>query len=301
MVQIAVLLSSVRSNTGQLSCAICNCNVKNELLWNAHIQSKKHKESVLNLKAQSNKVETKHYAVNKKVVSQNDDSSTFAKPTLPDSKRKQSVGDDEQSELAAKKLKVDEESVNKSEGNSLPSDFFDSGSASSTSTNTTEEAKLTANSLVGKYDDDEEDSEDEDEENDSGKNETANEQQPVKGTLPEGFFDDPVVDANVRHVEYKPKIDVEYEKFQKEIAKEEQKSDAIVEVDDVEAQLARDTLEVVEQLVCEEKIDTLRKAREMMKAKQLAAANARKKLDNDSDDDSEESEDEFFDWRAKKA
>ncbi|RDD40652.1 Zinc finger protein 830 [Trichoplax sp. H2] len=32
------------SNTGQLSCAICNCNVKNELLWNAHIQSKKHKE-----------------------------------------------------------------------------------------------------------------------------------------------------------------------------------------------------------------------------------------------------------------
>lgn len=50
--------------------------------------------------------------------------------------------------------------------------------------------------------------------------------------------------------------------------------------------------------VYEEKIDTLKKAREMIKAKHQEAM-ARKEAD--SDDDSEESEDDFFDWRAKKA
>lgn len=32
------------NNAGQLFCVLCNAPVKNELLWNAHIQSKKHKE-----------------------------------------------------------------------------------------------------------------------------------------------------------------------------------------------------------------------------------------------------------------
>lgn len=32
------------NSLGQLFCVLCNAPVKSELLWNAHVQSKKHKE-----------------------------------------------------------------------------------------------------------------------------------------------------------------------------------------------------------------------------------------------------------------
>lgn len=32
------------NSSGQLYCVLCNGPVKNELLWNAHVQGKKHKE-----------------------------------------------------------------------------------------------------------------------------------------------------------------------------------------------------------------------------------------------------------------
>ena len=38
--------------------------------------------------------------------------------------------------------------------------------------------------------------------------------------LPEGFFDDPKMDAKARNVEYKDPMTEEWEKFQKSIAKE---------------------------------------------------------------------------------
>ena len=38
--------------------------------------------------------------------------------------------------------------------------------------------------------------------------------------LPEGFFDDPKMDARARNVEYKDPMTEEWEKFQKSIAKE---------------------------------------------------------------------------------
>ncbi|KAI0986818.1 hypothetical protein GJ496_004771 [Pomphorhynchus laevis] len=57
-------------------------------------------------------------------------------------------------------------------------------------------------------------------------------------SLPEGFFDNPVVDAKIRKVEYKNKIDEEYEIFQKSIAQDvlmaemvEEKEDTIREKD----------------------------------------------------------------------
>ena len=40
-------------------------------------------------------------------------------------------------------------------------------------------------------------------------------------SLPEGFFDDPKLDAKARKVEYKDPITEEWEKFQKSIQKED--------------------------------------------------------------------------------
>ena len=42
-----------------------------------------------------------------------------------------------------------------------------------------------------------------------------------KGSLPEGFFDDPKKDAKARKVEYKDPMTEEWEKFQKSIQKED--------------------------------------------------------------------------------
>ena len=42
-----------------------------------------------------------------------------------------------------------------------------------------------------------------------------------KGALPEGFFDDPKLDAKARKVEYKDPMTEEWEKFQKTIQKED--------------------------------------------------------------------------------
>eukprot|EP00731_Ephydatia_muelleri_P033566 Em0032g28a len=50
--------------------------------------------------------------------------------------------------------------------------------------------------------------------------------------LPEGFFDDPKMDARARNVEYKDPMTEEWEKFQKSIAKETDTSEALVQAAD---------------------------------------------------------------------
>lgn len=96
-------------------------------------------------------------------------------------------------------------------------------------------------------------------------------------TLPEGFFDDPIMDAKVnshcdgyvqcyfsnveilnklipkflfkaRHVEYKDPIEEEWEKFQKEIKEEVTVSSQIIEEDHEEATAERQIEEIDEQL-----------------------------------------------------
>ena len=47
-----ILSSVLRYNTlGQLTCLVCEVQVKSEILWSTHLQSRKHRESVATLKA----------------------------------------------------------------------------------------------------------------------------------------------------------------------------------------------------------------------------------------------------------
>ena len=48
---------------------------------------------------------------------------------------------------------------------------------------------------------------------------------PKGSSLPEGFFDDPKLDAKARKVEYKDPMTEEWDKFQKTIQKEDDVSD----------------------------------------------------------------------------
>ena len=69
-----------------------------------------------------------------------------------------------------------------------------------------------------------------------------------KGALPEGFFDDPIMDAKARGVAYVDKEEEEWEAFQKEIEAEETVAQNILVEDRTEATADRQIEEIDEQI-----------------------------------------------------
>ena len=67
-------------------------------------------------------------------------------------------------------------------------------------------------------------------------------------TLPEGFFDDPKLDAKARNQEYKDPKEEEWEKFLKEIREADNKSAAIIAEDQEEATNERQIDDIEEQM-----------------------------------------------------
>ncbi|XP_020899673.1 zinc finger protein 830 [Exaiptasia diaphana] len=292
------------NSLGQLFCVLCNATVKNELLWNAHVQGKKHKESLLNLKNKKNGTPSSN---SKTENSQK--SCTFAKPAevKMDIKRKNEE-DVRISESPHKKHKVSV-STNK-QSSSIPSDFFDKPSSQRTT------------SLVDQTsDDDDDDSDDDDQQQstassviqnktstsglpsdffDNKEKNTTNKARKPSEELPEGFFDDPKLDAKARHIEYKDPVELEWEKFQKEIQMENQVSEALVEEDDEVARIDRQLHELNEQSQYFLRAHDLRDKQTVIKEKVEAKATEARREDNGASSDSDDFED-FFDWRAKKA
>ncbi|EFN69202.1 Zinc finger protein 830 [Camponotus floridanus] len=125
------------------------------------------------------------------------------------------------------------------------------------------------------------------------------EEEKIKDTnltvLPEGFFDDPIMDAKVRNVEYKDPIEEEWEKFQKEIKEETAQSAQIIADDQEEATTERQMDEIEEQIRHWSRVIDLAKHMEQVQSTD-------RKQENIDDDDlsSDETEfEEFLDWRAK--
>lgn len=172
------------NSAGQLSCIVCNSVVKNELVWTAHINGRQHREKVLSLKKPA--VETQ-----------------FMKPQLiPAVKRK------------AESLTTTDGSADMPAKKGVPKDFFDNQppkfgamSAPMPTKSILKNArkpqhdcyvvKDEASTLV-------EDMETDDGFETSSEISTKNEKmisQPVDITcsnvIPEGFFDDPKMDAKV--------------------------------------------------------------------------------------------------------
>ncbi|CAG9764275.1 unnamed protein product [Ceutorhynchus assimilis] len=115
--------------------------------------------------------------------------------------------------------------------------------------------------------------------------------------LPEGFFDDPVLDAKARNQEYKDPVEVEWDKFLKEMKIVEDKSEAIIADDQDEATADRHIEEIDEQLMLLNKVLDLEKKKD-------EAIELLNKLKNEPKMDEEEIDDdvdEFLDWRQKKS
>ncbi|XP_050405307.1 zinc finger protein 830 [Patella vulgata] len=257
------------NSLGQLLCTLCGTNIKSELIWPTHLQSKSHKEFVIISKSKTNSI--------KRPIAESADE--------PHSKKsKDSKG-------------------SKSTSSGLPPDFFDNKAAKTNHQNSTALAAYSS-------------SEDEDEKppqktpslpsglptdffDSAQMTEAAEIEEPKKisDVLPEGFFDDPKMDAKVRKVEYKDKMEEEWEMFQKSMKEEAHVSEVIVEEDDELANFDRNIDEIDEQIQKLQEVNDLQNKKEAI----MKCVKDVKNNDNSSDELDEDDINDFFDWRSKKS
>ncbi|GFS21862.1 zinc finger protein 830-like [Elysia marginata] len=284
----------------QLVCVLCNNVIKNDLLWPAHILSKQHKERALALKTQG--------------------------PLKPNSthpsQEKRKGPDILEDRTSVKKKKSDTDLPSKP--SSLPSDFFDGGQKQ-TKTEVKERAKAALLAGYSSSSSEQNDSDDDcskqqpkpnnsysgsskphlhglpadffDEGNEPLETKPeASHSKKMSEVLPEGFFDDPKLDAKVRNVEYKDKEEEEWELFKKTIKEEAQVSEVIIEEEDEQVNFDRNIDEIDDQIQRWQEVENLHVKKEIIL--KSSKADTAKKEDSDEDFDEEEL-DEFLDWRSK--
>ncbi|NXC65535.1 ZN830 protein, partial [Anhinga anhinga] len=125
--------------------------------------------------------------------------------------------------------------------------------------------------------------------------------------LPEGFFDDPEVDAKVRKVDApKDQMDKEWDEFQKAMRQVNTISEAIVAEEDEEGRLDRQIGEIDEQIECYRRVELLRNRQDVMKEKLKEAMRLRATQEKEDEAIGSEDEEELHDllsqdWRVKGA
>lgn len=255
---------------GTLMCILCNTVVLSEAVWNVHINAKQHKDNITKKKQQQQELEYK---------------AQLAAVTSSIKRPPPAVAETPQ---PPKKLK----SILKNAAQPrLPDGFFESENKNSIAAPTAVVSNETEPT-------EEEETEMETEESEESK---STPQPDVKDNpLPEGFFDDPVMDAKARHVEYKDPIQEEWERFQKEMKEETSVSAQIIEDDQEEATAERQIQEIDEQMRNWSRVLDLELKKEKVKTEAVKSANEGMQEASTEDDD-EEDFDEFLDWRAKKS
>ncbi|XP_014469141.1 PREDICTED: zinc finger protein 830 [Dinoponera quadriceps] len=263
------------TDSGQLMCILCKSTVRNETVWPVHLNSKIHKENIA--LAKKTKLETENPVKTANVTS-------FKRPLSPS----QNVSINKKIKGI---LKNNSQPVTQTKS-SLPADFFDNNTKQvnggpSSATQKSESKDSTTNITDVQSVEVEEEKEKE------------KEKEKVKDTntsaLPEGFFDDPVLDAKVRNVEYKDPIEEEWEKFQKEIKEETAQSAQIIADDQEEATTERQLDEIEEQIRHWSRVMDLVKRKEQVQATDRKQEN----IDDNVSSGDETEFDEFLDWRAK--
>uniref|UniRef100_A0A182VPP3 Zinc finger protein 830 n=1 Tax=Anopheles minimus TaxID=112268 RepID=A0A182VPP3_9DIPT len=285
----------------QLMCVLCRSVVRSAAVWKVHLNSKQHKENIELAK------KLKESSANKS----NEPSETR---TTPETRLKR-VGADQANveSVPVKKMKgilknSAQPQVTQSE---VPDDFFDSAATNTASTVHSSIRKDLVNfKLPEKHREQHVESMDL-VEGDAGGSTIP----PDEEKLPEGFFDDPKMDAKARNQEYKDPNDEEWEKFQKEIKEATNVSMAIISEEQEESTAERQIAEIDEQIRNWSRVLDLERKKEQVKTMKgaiLPAGGAnlfsntgqtmQKAEDDDRDDEDDDEEfDEFLDWRAKKS
>ncbi|XP_068003549.1 zinc finger protein 830 [Melanerpes formicivorus] len=320
------------NSLGHLSCTLCSVPVKSDLLWQTHVLGKQHRERVAELKgtkqtATGSSAGTSSHPVKRKTVEtentelkrvkgtdkklhtstsglpadffegteqggSNEQLSKRPGPSLlsgnyddDDEEDDEEEEEQDQSNKSSVTRKTEMPSAaQESIANSLPADFFDS--------------KTTAAPIVSH----------------SGSIQKAEIQEKVverkentAEALPEGFFDDPEVDAKVRKVDApKDQMDKEWDEFQKAMRQVNTISEAIVAEEDEEGRLDRQIEEIDEQMECYRRVELLRNRQDLMKEKLKEAMRLRATQEKEDEAIGSEDEEELQDllsqdWRVKGA
>uniref|UniRef100_A0A8C6XBM5 Zinc finger protein 830 n=1 Tax=Naja naja TaxID=35670 RepID=A0A8C6XBM5_NAJNA len=323
----------VRYNSlGNLSCSLCNVAVKSELLWQTHAHGKQHKErleSLKNIKCSAPKSFTdtssslKRKLSETRILDQKKGQDSNDHPQADSSRLPKDFFDKiEQTEVKisskgssaillgnhkteeGKKEELTKESREKNSKTSLPitaqyelsSDLVPKAelvACSSTDyleNSTLATPQLSHSEYVQKAEPQEK--------NHQRRENTAE-------ALPEGFFDDPEVDAKVRKVDTpKDQMDKEWDEFQKAMRQINTISEAIVAEEDEEGRLDRQIGEIDEQMECFRRVEQLRDRQEIRKYKLKEAmkqtiTQTKEDEDIDSNDEGELQDLLSQDWRAK--
>ncbi|PVD26420.1 hypothetical protein C0Q70_14096 [Pomacea canaliculata] len=264
------------NSLSQLVCTVCNNVIKNDNLWVAHIQSKQHKERYLALNTPGPVKPTDLVGIKRKHAEIQEQSSKKIKDTNGSAAQtgtlkatflatySSSSDDSDDNDETEKNEKVPEASADNSSGKNmtgiLPADFFDASFKEEAEKQETDKPLAMAE------------------------------------VLPEGFFDDPRMDAKVRQVEYKDKMDEEWELFQRSMKEESHVSEAIMEEDNEQATVERNLDEIDDQIQRWKEVEDLHIKKETISKTSAGGSNKDDEEELDEDDLSE-----FLDWRSKKS
>uniref|UniRef100_A0A182REC9 Zinc finger protein 830 n=1 Tax=Anopheles funestus TaxID=62324 RepID=A0A182REC9_ANOFN len=289
----------------QLMCVLCRSVVRSGAVWKVHLNSKQHKENIeLAKQLKETSVEKKHEPSKTRVT--------------PDAHLKRAgdaqVGIDSVPVKKIKGILKNASAPPKVPQHELPDDFFDGAATNAVSTVHSAIRKDLVNiKLPEKHREQHVESMDHD--GAATVDATGSALAPDEEKLPEGFFDDPKMDAKARNQEYKDPNDEEWDKFQKEIKEATNVSMAIISEEQEESTAERQIAEIDEQIRNWSRVLDLEKKKEQVKTMKVAmlsegGANELNKTglpmqkadDDDRDDDDDDEEfDEFLDWRAKKS
>lgn len=120
----------------------------------------------------------------------------------------------------------------------------------------------------------------------------------ASSSLPEGFFDDPKLDAKARNVQYVDQEEEEWSKFQKEIAEEVVTAQEILVEDRNEATADRQLEDIDEQMQAWKRVAQLEEKKEAVVRNSKSKDDTTK--DSDEEDESDLELDDLTDWRKKK-
>ncbi|XP_005402906.1 PREDICTED: zinc finger protein 830 [Chinchilla lanigera] len=312
---------------GQLSCALCNTPVKSELLWQTHVLGKQHREKVAELKGAKGVTPgpsasaALQCAKRKAPDTDNPDAKKVKVPQVQPSTSSTNFDKTGKESARATPSKLsglgllpdyeDEEEEEEGEGKlgggskQLPDPLSKEHSLSSSrdatssvlpndsfNTNPPKAPLIPHSGSIEKAEIHEK---------------VVERKENTAEALPEGFFDDPEVDAKVRKVDApKDQMDKEWDEFQKAMRQVSTISEAIVAEEDEEGRLDRQIGEIDEQIECYRRVEKLRNRQDEIKNKLkevLTIKELQKKEEENADSDDEGELQDLLsqDWRVKGA
>ncbi|XP_035901971.1 zinc finger protein 830 [Anopheles stephensi] len=293
------------NDAGQLMCVLCRSVVRSAAVWKVHLNSKQHKENVELAKKLKEGSAAK--------VSESSKTSLAPQSHLKRAGTEQSTAES----VPVKKIKgiLKNSAQPEVTQNGLPDDFFDSGTGNSANSTPSSIRKDLVNIRLPDRHREQQNAESMDVE-ETAPDASGSMLPTDEEKLPEGFFDDPKMDAKARNQEYKDPNDEEWEKFQKEIKEATNVSMAIISEEQEESTAERQIAEIDEQIRNWSRVLDLEKKKEQVKTMKGSMvseggtdhpANTGQSIklsaeeDEREDDDDDEEFDEFLDWRAKKS